>query len=449
MRTRDRISQQYREQVERLMWNPNDTGDTEKLTPEETDLLWEEIRTELDIGDVWNNISSGLDIVLPPDHGPGFFLKGCAAALIIIAGFINVRETIPDENMPDPQIMPHTDMTEQSSSLSAGNNYQTSHSPGDSRSTGLPLPITEAGAATPPPVQVRVREKTIDSDHRMLAYEVTMSEIPMQLGADPEGTHSGTQPLNHPEERVDIQPGMSSGITGNVEVVSRLKSVSLKSGNESHRGNATLRSAEPGRFSGGIVTSLKNTWLLNRETFDGLKPESLNTTEFVVFPDEGLLLSYSFSESWSLNTEAFLCSNTGQEYLDYIFGKYSRKRIVLRYSAIALSARYRVSNGFLRESHSSFNLLAGPYLSYLISADQKINHYSEGIRSHYTTLDFGVRLGGELELRLNDRLSVAPGLVISLGLTNIFRGEADIPGYLRNTHNGNAQLQLSFYYHYD
>jgi hypothetical protein len=169
----------------------------------------------------------------------------------------------------------------------------------------------------------------------------------------------------------------------------------------------------------------------------------------VFFPDVGLSLSYSLNKTWLLQVDGFLSSNTGQEYLDYIYGHYSRKKITLNYSTIALSVKHKFTGSVNFMPRSSINVLAGGYVSFLHYAYQKINTDVENIGSQYGKFDFGVRLGGEFELQIFDQLSLAPGLFLSIGIPNIYKGDGYIPGYLRRTHNGSAEFHLTFYYHFD
>ena len=203
------------------------------------------------------------------------------------------------------------------------------------------------------------------------------------------------------------------------------------------------------RISGGLITLFRNTWLLNYETLDGLKSESLNTTEIIFFPDVGLSLSYSLNKTWLLQADGFLFSNTGQEYLGYYDGHYGRKKTTLRYSTISLSVKHKFSNISRFIPRSSINVLAGGYLSVLQYANQEKNSVLENIRSQYGNFDFGVRLGGEFELQIFNQLSIAPGLFLSIGIPNIYKGTDNIPGYFRNTHNGSAEFHLAFYFHSD
>jgi hypothetical protein len=252
-----------------------------------------------------------------------------------------------------------------------------------------------------------------------------------------------------PTEKSNIPRVLFPGDLEKIKVLSKTDFDSLKLNVNSSTAGFSMPSTDRGRISGGLITLFKNTWLLNYETLDGLTSESLNTTEIVFFPDVGLSLSYSLNKTWLLQVDGFLSSNTGQEYLDYIYGHYSRKKITLNYSTIALSVKHKFTGSVNFMPRSSINVLAGGYISFLHYAYQKINTDVENIGSQYGKFDFGVRLGGEFELQIFDQLSLAPGLFLSIGIPNIYKGDGYIPGYLRRTHNGSAEFHLTFYYHFD
>jgi len=222
----------------------------------------------------------------------------------------------------------------------------------------------------------------------------------------------------------------------------------VKSNNSSITGNSVI-SARGSRMSFGLIAIFKNTWLLNNETFEGLKSESLNSSEIVFFPDMGLSLNYSINSRWQIQADGFFFSRAGQLYYGYYYGHYARKEITLGYSTMALSVKYRFYDNLHLVPRYSVNLLAGGYISSLNQANQIINTDLQDIKSEYRKSDFGIRLGGEIELHLLDNFSLAPGLFLSLGIPNIYKGDGYIPGNLRITHNGSAEFHLTFYYHFD
>lgn len=445
MKNKEKISAIYRNHVTRIVNSLDPSDNTGSLRPDETDDVWEEICARLDIEEVWVKISAGLKTVVPPSHGPGFFHKCSAALLLILAVIVNFEKPGPDDTPQGPETAAFISNSDPRSGLT-GQNI------GENRpvTTGFPGYITASVQKTVK--EAETREKLIRIENKDKIRSAGMSEekpgkgqvavsalpdrqsekpLPVTLAATNDTSGESTIPFsNTPEVRKLTIPSYSSGLRG-LETSESLYSIP--------------QCIYSSKFTGGFITSFRNTWLLNRETLDGLRSESLSTTEIVVFPDAGLSFNYLLNKRLSLQADAFLYSGTGQGYQEYIFGRYSRKKIVLRYSTIVLSVKYTTADGGNISDRSSINLSAGGYISFLHNADQRINTDIRKVSSCYRKIDFGTRLSGELELHLSKYFSVAPGLNLTFGLTNIYKGTDQIPGYMRRTHNASAGLQLSFY----
>jgi hypothetical protein len=444
----ENISGNYRKRVDESLDAQSDLRRLNSLSQKEVDEIWEEISLEMDIDEVWTGISSGLDTVMPVDSGSGIIVKSFAAMLIILIGIIPVKRGILESDIRQPYLSIANKQNEQPAGLIVRNKTLDSnagervkenispalkssldksdndniHSPAETNKNGLtqrtPLLLSNGDG-----LKVVAFAEMIDSN-------LIVSREAEQIEKD------GIPPVFIPAdmEKINLLPKTDYD--------------KLKINERTSATGSSLTLSERGRISGGLITVYKNTWLLNYETFDGLKSESLNSTEFVYYPDVGLSLDYSLNRTWMLQAEGFLSSNVGQEYLDYIYGHYSRKRITINYSSLVLSVKHRFTGSGNLIPHSSINVLAGGYISFLHYAYQKINTDLEHIGSQYEKIDFGVRLGGEFEFYVFDQLSLAPGLFLSLGIPNIYKGTGDIPGYLRKTHNGSAELHLAFYYHF-
>lgn len=450
MKEKDKITGAYREQVDRFIHDQALTGPSGKIGQEELDEVWEEICSELDLSETWVKISSQLNTIMPVDPGPGLFFKGCAAMLLVLLMLTPVRRAIQAESPAGQATTDRTYSTEDAGQPVPGGqgNFILK-----TEEQGKILPGDEASTKFLKQEAIVPVYKAVKQDITVSVMEtdspVTKEVVPVVSEAA--GMNDEVPaPVSHAASAEPIRA--SPAAVPETALYPRIAfQADYEDLNHSFRDSGTALTSSPataGRFTGGIVTSFKNTWLLNQETFDGLKPESLNTTELVVFPDAGLILNYSLSKKWDLQTDAFIYSSTGQEYKDYIFGHYSTKKIILRYSTIAISAKYRTGGARHPATRSSVNFLAGGYVSLLHRAEQKINTDIKEIRTEYTKFDYGIRLGAEYELQLNDQLSVAPGLTLSLGLPNIYKGTGTIPGFIRSTRNGNAGFHLSFYYHF-
>jgi hypothetical protein len=403
----------------------------------------------MDIDEVWNDISSDLDVIMPVDSGSGIIVKSIALVLIILIGLIPAKKAILDSGINQPDILIGNKQKEQSTELTTKNKHwdsnigkqvkgdisQALRNSFDNSEDGIKPALAERNRTgltqeTPVPVSNEIVSMVLAASE-MSDSNLVVSQDKIQI------------------ERSDIPPAPFPDDLRKLKLFSNTDFDSLKISDNSTTDGFPLPLIDRGRISGGITTLFKNTWLLNHETYNGLNSESLNTTEVVFFPDVGLSLSYSFNKTWLLQADGLLSSNTGQEYLEYIYGCYSRKKITLNYLTITLSVKHKftVSRHFI--PRSSINVLAGGYISFLHYAYQKINTDLDNIESQYEKSDFGARLGGEFELEIFNQLSLAPGLFLSLGVPNIYKGTSNIPGYLRKTHNGSAEFQLAFYYHFD
>ncbi len=445
---KDKISEIYQKEVDELLDNRSDFNLMETLSNEELDEIWEEISTETDIEEVWKNISSDLDALIPADSGSGILIKSIAAVLVILLGVIPVSKTSLISGADEAHNLTEASQDEQPEMHKTENNTFYFQEKGgikgnistEARSSYNEIELANSDiiekVGESRPVQIAPIQVSNDIDFNVLAVRgkddtnlfIYTEEIPF------EKFHSSTALLYENLEEIRLS--------------SKTYLNSLKLKDRATNYGLSLPPDGGARFSAGFTTLIRNTWLLNHETYNGLKSESLNTTEIVFFPDVALSLNYSLNRTWSFQADGFLCSNTGQDYFDYIYGQYSRKSITLSYSTIALSVKYRMTSGRILANRSSVNFLAGAYMSFLHQAHQKINTELENIRPHYLNQDLGVRAGGEFEFYLTDRVSLAPGLFISLGIPNIYRGDSYIPGFLRRTHNGSVAFQFAFYYHY-
>ena len=449
MKVKDRISDNYRKQVDEILDNQSDLNLFDPLSQEETDEIWEEVSVKMDIDEVWTYISSDLEIVMPSHSGSGIILKSVAAFLIILIGMIPVKKAILESGINQPDILIENELNEQSAELVIKNKRVNPNTGVQVKGVISPalkssLDKSENDSRTIPAVSSGTgltQEAPIPASNEVVSRILACSEM-----AD---SNLVVSPDKIPMEKSDIPPALFPGDLEKIELLSKTDLESLKKNDNSSAAGSSLLLAYRGRISGGLITLVRNTWLLNYETLDGFRSESLNTTEFVYFPDVGLSMNYSINKTWSLQADGFFSSNTGQEYLDYIYGHYSRKKITLNYSMIDFSVKHKfISSGNLIPRFS-INILAGGYVSFLNYAYQKINTDLENIGSHYGKFDFGVRLGGEFELQIFDQLSLAPGLSLSIGIPNIYKGDSNIPGYLRRTHNGSAGFHLAIYYHFN
>jgi hypothetical protein len=449
LKDRDKISYYYHRQVEDILDNQSDLKFFDPLNREELEEIWEDMSVRMDIDEVWSSISSDLDQVMPVSAGTGIIVKSVAIFIVVLTAIIPARKEIIESGnvIQDVLIVNNTgkaasgpDLFDKGQSTSAENRLTGVISPSlESTSTRCPdsktiLPSAEGVK------EVSKKEMPEYPGKKVYVNDLTVSEKNNQYLIAP--------PCIMPPDRSVIRPASIPGDIEKIDLVSGSSYGNLKISSHSSGVRLTLPSFYRGRVSGGLITVFRNTWLLNHETIDGLRPESLTTTNIIFFPDIGLSMTYSLNRTWALQGDLFLYSGTGQEYHAYIYGHYSRKEIILRYTTTALSAKYKFSSGKDNMSRVSLNLIGGCYFSFLQNAYRRINEDIEKIGSEYDKLDFGIRLGSEVELNICDNFSVAPGLFFSLGLNNISRGISNVPDFTGKTHNLSEGFHLSFYYRF-
>jgi hypothetical protein len=451
LKAKDNISDNYRKQVDDLLDNQSDPGLFRTLDQEEIDEIWNEISTEMDLGEVWKEISSDLDIVMPVETNSGLFAKSIAAALIILIGMVPVKKTILDSHINQPENLIETRQNEQSAEMMIKNKSGDSKIAEQAKMTIDILPALKRSLNKSEYGNNRIPLERDRNDLTRETENPANDKVVFQVSFVSETADSNIDaPDNHNiNEKPNILPAvLPEDELKRINVYKKTDSEKLKIGNiSSLRGNS-FPSTERGKISIGLITLFKNTWLLNQETFDGLKSKSLNSSEIVFFPDVGLTMNYSLNKNWLIQADGFLFSNTGQKYIEYLYGHYERKKITLRYSTIALSVKYIFTGSERLVPRSSINLLAGGYFSVLNYASQKIDTDLENIQSQYEKFDFGVRLASEFELQIFNRLSLAPGVSLSIGIPNIYKGNSMIPANLIRTHNGSVDFQLTIYYHF-
>ncbi len=450
MKEKDKISDRFREQVDELLDNQSDNSLFKPLNQGELDEIWNEISTDMDLGEVWNGISSDLDIVMPVNSVSGIIYKSIVAVLIILLGMVPVKKTILDSHTEHSDNLIENIQNGQSPELIVKNKSEDSNVPEQAKGD---LSATLKGSLN-----------RSEDDNKLISAERNRTDLTQETPISV-STEVISMVLS-PSETADSFPVISEDrilyeesntlpvlIPGdnlkNLEVFPKTDFDNLRINYNSSPAGYSLPSTGNGKISAGFITLFKNTWLLNNKTLDGLKSESLNSSEIVFYPDVGLSLNYSLNKTWQIQADGFFFSNTGQEYLEYLYGHYVKEKITLKYSTFALSVKHKFTGSDRLIPGSSVNVIAGGYFSVLKNANHKINKDTEDIRSQYAKYDFGIRLGGEFELKISNQLSIAPGLLVSLGMPNIYKGDDKIPGYLIRTHNGSAEFHLTFYYHFN
>jgi len=418
------ISEHYRRRVEEITENQPGLFPYGSLMQEEEDIIWEEISTEMDLGEVWVEIINELDQPRSVNVHIGFIIRSVAAILIIILAIIPVEKSIRNPEIIKPDIVQNV------------------------QPENRPVEIIKDTAADPDKVTQSIikffsdeRKDRVKSEDGKGTLQVAMYDTnPESISCDTREVRY-LEPVASPHADVlsrPVYPGETSLELTSIASIINNDRLNL----EDHRfeGASPSRFRTGGKFSVGLSALFKNTWLLNYETFNGLKSTSLTTTVMVFSPDIGVSFNYALNENWTLQNEGFFYSSAGQEYYKFEDGGHPNIDYTLKYSTIALSSKYKFRGRKEAMIRTSLNLTAGSYLSVLHKAGMRKDNVLENVSTDFTTLDYGIRLVSEFEFYFSNHFSSAPGIFLSYGIPNIYKGD------FMKTNNCSAGLQIVCFY---
>ncbi len=159
-------------------------------------------------------------------------------------------------------------------------------------------------------------------------------------------------------------------------------------------------------------------------------------------------LGYVLNDNWAIHSEAIILGRVGQEYGEYINGKYRNGSIDVNYNGLKIGVRRSLPAFILPGEKNRNYILAGIYGNHIYAVNQfegiSINNESNSfnLTNNYKKLDMGIWGGIELNRKLNRDFELGAVLSYRYGLNNIYSGEDGIPSYLRKTNTSEISLTL-------
>ncbi len=398
--------------------------------------LWDSIAREMDIDEVWGNVAAGLD---KGEKGGGYrrlaFRVAAAVAFLLIATFsvwIVSNGPKPKAGFADAD----TEITDPGSL--AGTQEQAAGIAGQTPAPGIS--IADSGSKDERPVMGSGEEKptlaSLPEQDRKAGGESISRE------ASPDGLFAGILPAAQAVEGF----GAVLDRVGIPTIAERMPWLPLSETESGDGFDEILSGNDPGVFALGLTAAVKNTWLFNHETFQGFNPGSGIATQMQVYPDIAINLRYRASHNWVVESSISFSSNAGQRYEQFVFGRYSQRSIALNYLHGELIAGYRHNKKWLLQNQAVYHSTAlGFYYGRLNAAIETIAGEKEDVSALYRKEDFGFIAGHSLGIPLSGRMLFSPGLYITWGLPNIYKGEYTLPS-IKKTHNRSLELRLSLYY---
>lgn len=382
---------------------------------EEVDIsVWENIQDELDLQDVWQNISSELD------NGVLYNSASSHSHLNLIIGFIaGVFLMIAPVKYLNPSLDQnnfHSFNTNDISLVTTDNHDQE---------------VKKDIQKVPEKEILKVSEKAVSGAKKQ--QELLNAAIPK---TEP---YTKANPIQYAEQGLNlmklknIEPIWNNSFSNNLNrPIIPVKLFVDSSFTDRKRLNISLMDI-------GFIFGYKNTWLLNYETYNGLDPGKIDNALPTYRKDFGITTTMALNYRPVLGMEFFWRSGVGQRYQQYINASYMERDIdlvYLKFQAYYIWDHYKVPG----------QVLAGAYYARLKAGEETQGETKLNISDYYSDYDYGLLLGYQLNIHLQNRITIKPGMRLNYNFKNIFIGDDNIPSHLKNTKSLAAGFNISVAY---
>ena len=213
--------------------------------------------------------------------------------------------------------------------------------------------------------------------------------------------------------------------------------------------NSTQFVEQGSRWFVGQTAELNNNWLFNHDLKDAARRESNNSIHPSFSMSHAFVLAKEIHPGKIIRAEFILAKSEGQHFQTYLEGTIQHKSIELNYSGLTLLADKKSMNtqsflGLPLKSH----WLGGVSMCLLSGSKLAIGQI-ENVPGGFRKMNVSLVAGYEKEVLLSKRISLASGLRLYGGLTNIFKGYENIPSWFNRTHSGNIAWTFSLRYSFN
>jgi hypothetical protein len=198
----------------------------------------------------------------------------------------------------------------------------------------------------------------------------------------------------------------------------------------------------------GVAFANANTWLLNNDTYSGLRAGTLNQTLFSYGKSYNVLLGYNLSNRYCLQTEWVINNTHKQQYIDYKNGHQVNRNLRIDFTQLTiLMKKKNEAYYFSNKLHTSFNYLAGLNYSYVKSFTQQTDEVISSVKDDYKNNQYNLILGLEYQLFITPSWIFSSGIRTNIGLQNIYKGNTYNPSNNSNkTYDSSIGLTVGIAY---
>ncbi|MGK7395679.1 MAG: outer membrane beta-barrel protein [Candidatus Cyclobacteriaceae bacterium M3_2C_046] len=373
---------------------------------------WEQISNQLDIEEVWQNVSGQLDRFDTFRRFEKFGLAMLTSILLLLIPFW------PKQN--------HLSQTAKTENVITSN-QESNHIP---ESANIP----ESNRHIPHKLNSIFPSENILAKRLASPFNNSVFIKPQAWLPSPEKQATQIKNLN-PLENIFLKNNLTKNKTAIVIKKSEQHSVAPEESSTPLFNNYYI----------GFTTSVKNNWLINNTTIQGLDRYELNATRIDFGKELGVMAGGYLTEKLGVQWEGYVLSDMGQRYNEYLNGKYVRREINLNYFKSSLLVTYKLGHSQNITTTAS-NILAGIHGGILDSAEEIIDDFTEDVSDEYLDYDLGLVLGYEYEFSPFKNIQLSSGIRVNYGLINVYSGDEYIPADFRWTTTGSINFSLSAKY---
>lgn len=198
----------------------------------------------------------------------------------------------------------------------------------------------------------------------------------------------------------------------------------------------------------GIGLSANRTWLNDNR----LKRASEGSSLYKAIASNNLSFKFNaglhLNQNWAIQSDITLLGSIGQSYGEYINGKYKEGNINVNYNGLQIGIKRNLPSLYGTANLLNKQIIVGGYANHIYEVTQNenilINNENNQliISGLYKNWDFGIWGGIEIFYRLNDSYLLGTALHYKYGLNNIYKGDNEIPAYLRETNTSELSLSI-------
>jgi hypothetical protein len=178
------------------------------------------------------------------------------------------------------------------------------------------------------------------------------------------------------------------------------------------------------RFEIGLNLSGGNTWLFNNDVKSGFNSNSLIHNKLSTGYSFGVEGFYNFNSRHSVFAGYDVYSVHQQNYSYYQSGRLIDKNITLKQQKAILGYKF----SFMDRAYNKRNFVirAGGFFAHSIEEQTEVNYVNNTPNSSFETIDYGLNIGGGIEHKFN-RFKLEYGVRSDIGVNNMTASSVNLP----------------------